>query len=148
PAPESSRYTDTTSPPVPGLQLDGYWPDACNAYLKEPDLFNKANPPQPWIPGCTPPDTPGQTCSSDCPQHGEFVIRIPDDCDGHLVTAGTPANRVAFASDFIFSDFVLEKGWAYVSQDKGNAGLNFYRDGTDEIGSCGTPWCPAAAIQE
>ena len=27
-------------------------------------------------------------------------------------------------------------------------GANFYRDGSDEVGSCGTPWCPGAAIQE
>ena len=27
-------------------------------------------------------------------------------------------------------------------------GADFYRDGSDEIGNCGTPWCPAAAIQE
>jgi hypothetical protein len=139
-----SHYTHPTAPPVPGIQLDGYWPDGCNAYLTEPVLTNKAG--APWIPGCTPP--PGGTCLTQCHHDGQFVIRVPDTWDGHLVTAGTPGIRDAFASDFVFSDYVLEKGWAYVSQDKGNMGADFYRDGADEAGNCGTPWCPMAAIQE
>ncbi len=140
----NSHYTNPTSPPVSGLQLDGYWPDGCNAFQAEPALTSKSG--VPWIPGCTP--RPGGTCVSACHHDGQFVVRIPDTWDGHLVTAGTPGIRDAFASDFVFSDYVLEKGWAYIAQDKGNMGANFYRDGDDEAGSCGTPWCPMAAIQE
>jgi hypothetical protein len=51
------------------------------------------------------------------------VIRIPDDWNGHLMTAGTPGIRDAFSSDFILSDHALEKGWAYVSQDPGDITL-------------------------
>lgn len=140
----NSHYTHPTAPAVPGLQLDGYWPDGCNAFQVEPVLTNKAG--QPWVPGCTP--RPGGTCTIACHHDGAFVIRIPDSWRGHLVTAGTPGIRDQFASDFVFSDYVLAKGWAYISQDKGNMGANFYRDGEDEARSCGTPWCPAAAIQE
>lgn len=141
-----SRYSKPTSPAVPGLQLDGYWPDSCNAFQPEPLLTNKNG--QPWFPGCTPPAALGGNCASGCHHDGQFVIRIPDNWNGHLVTAGTPGIRDAFSSDFVFSDYVLEKGWAYVSQDKGNMGANFYRDGTDEAGACATPWCPGAAIRE
>ena len=142
-----SHYTNPTSPPVSGLQLDGWFPDACNAFLPEPALTSKAG--QPFIPGCTPP-VGTETCAAGCHHDAQFVIRIPDGWNGRLLTAGTPGIRDAFSSDFILSDYALEKGWAYVSQDKGNMAANFYRDGSDEAASCatGTPWCPAAAIQE
>src|SRR5229473_3289401 len=134
----NSHYTNPTSPPVSGLQIDGWFADACNAFQAEPALTAKDG--TPFIPGCTPPPIPGQTCVSGCHHDSQFVIRIPDAWDGHLLTAGTPGIRDAFASDFILSDQALEKSWAYVSQDKGNMGANFFRDGTDETASSGTPW--------
>src|SRR5260370_13905828 len=138
-----SKYTHPTPTPVGGIQIDGWFEDGCNAYVQEPALLSKAG--QAFIPGCTPP--PGGTCSSGCHHDGQFVIRIPDTWDGHLLTSGTPGVRDAFASDFILSDYAMERGCAYVSQDKGNVGPNFYRSGADEA-DCETPWCPAAAIQE
>src|SRR5207302_1116445 len=142
----NSKDTAPTSPPVSGLQIDGYFPDACDAFQQEPALTAKNG--APFIQGCTPPPTVGQTCFADCHHDAQFVIRIPDGWDGHLLTAGTPGIRDAFASDFILSDYALEKGWAYVSQDKGNMGANFFRAGTDEAASAGTPWTPGAAVQE
>lgn len=141
-----SRYSNPAKTAVPGLQIDGYWRDGCNAFQSEPDLTNKSG--QAWIPGCTPPATSGQTCFTDCHHDAQFVLRIPDDWKGTLVTAGTPGIRDQYSSDFIWSDYAMEKGWAYVSQDKGNMGANFYRDGSDEVGHCGTAWCPGAAIRE
>jgi len=141
----NSHYTNPTMPPVSGLQLDGYWPDGCNAYQVEPALTAKNG--QPFIPGCTPPAGQGGTCSAGCHHDAQFVVRIPDSWNGRLLTAGTPGIRDAFASDFILSDAALERHWAYVSQDKGNMGANFYRDGPDEI-ACATAWCPGAAIAE
>lgn len=140
----NSHYTNPTSPAVSGLQIDGYFADGCDAFQPEPALTAKTG--VPFIPGCTPPVGTG-TCVSACHHDGQFVIRIPHSWDGHLLTAGTPGVRDAFASDFVLSDHALEKRWAYVSQDKGNMGVNFYRAGTDETG-CATPWCPAAAIHE
>ena len=142
----NSKYTNPTSPPVSGLQIDGYFADACNAFQAEPALTAKDG--TPFLPGCTPPPVPGQTCVSGCHHDAQFVIRIPDGWDGHLLTAGTPGIRDAFASDFILSDYALEKSWAYVSQDKGNMGANFFRGGTDETASAGTPWVPGAAVHE
>jgi hypothetical protein len=142
----NSKYTQPTTPPVSGLQIDGYFPDACNAFQVEPALTAKNG--TPFIRGCTPPPTVGQTCFADCHHDAQFVIRIPDDWDGHLLTTGTPGIRDAFSSDFIFSDYALEKGWAYVSQDKGNMGANFFRAGSDEAGGGATPWIPGAAVQE
>src|SRR5205085_12401484 len=102
---------------------------------------------QPWMPGCTPAPGAGD-CVSDCHHDAAFVLRIPDTWNAHLMTAGTPGIRDQYASDFVLSDYALEKGWAYVSQDKGNMGANFFRAGTDETASAGTPWTPGAAVQE
>jgi len=142
----NSHYSNPTAPPVPGIQIDGYFADACNAFQVEPALIARDG--SPFIRGCTPPPTPNQTCFANCHHDAQFVIRIPDSWNGHLLTAGTPGIRDAFASDFVFSDYVLEKGWAYASQDKGNMGTNFFRAGTDETASSGTPWVPGAAISE
>ena len=156
----NSNKTNATTPAVSGLQIDGYFHDDCNAYQVETAAANYKTAAA-FIPGCTPTITTG-TCHSGCHHDAQFVIRIPDTWDGHLLSAGTPGIRDAFASDFILSDYAMEKGWAYVSQDKGNMGADFYQDGCDEIGaSCGTtpawpgactdashPWCAGYAIAE
>jgi Tannase and feruloyl esterase len=85
---------------VPGIQVDGYFPDT--------STFNQ--------------------------QHGwnhdsQFVIRLPDDWNGGLVVSGAPGVRTQYANDFIISDWVLARGYAFASTDKGNSGSSFYRDG-------------------
>jgi len=161
----NSNKTNPTTPAVSGIQVDGYFHDDCNAYQVEPAAATAPNPndttqPTAFIPGCTP--TTSGTCASNCHHDSAFVIRIPDDWDGHLLSAGTPGIRDQFSSDFILSDYAMEKGWAYVSQDKGNMAANFYQAGCDETGaSCGStpawpgactstanPWCAGSAIAE
>ncbi|MFN2463108.1 MAG: hypothetical protein ABR573_04295, partial [Candidatus Dormibacteria bacterium] len=103
----------------------------------------------------------GATCLTQCHHDAQFVIRIPDTWNGRLLTSGTPGIRDAFSSDFINSDYAMEKGMAYVSQDKGNMGANFFQGGCDERGTCArvdngitcptagsTAWCPGAAAEE
>jgi hypothetical protein len=91
----------TTNPSgVPGLQVDGYFPDS--------STFNTTHA---WN------------------HDSQFVLRIPDDWNGGLVVTGAPGTRKQYASDFLISDFVLAQGFAYASTDKGNNGLDFYRDG-------------------
>ena len=112
-APPGRQYTDqadwstlhapgTTNPSgVRGLQVDGYFPDT--------STFNA---------------THGWNHDS------QFVLRIPDNWNGGLVVTGAPGNRKQYASDFLISDFVVAKGYAYASTDKGNNSPDFYRDGT------------------
>jgi len=85
---------------IPGLQVDGYFPDT-----------STTNATHGWN------------------HDSQFVIRMPDDWNGKLVITGAPGVRKQYASDFIIGDYVLGKGYAYASTDKGNTGTSFYEDG-------------------
>jgi 3HB-oligomer hydrolase (3HBOH) len=50
---------------------------------------------------------------------GRFVLRLPDDWNGKLVVAGASGNRSEFNGDWAWSDYVVQKGYAYASQNKG-----------------------------
>ena len=104
----------TTNPTgVPGIQVDGYFPDT-----------STTNTNHGWN------------------HDSQFVIRIPDNWNGGLVVSGSPGNRATYANDFIISDWVLAKGYAFAATDKGNTGLDFYRgNGTDgEPGGAEREW--------
>src|SRR5438552_13668946 len=48
-----------------------------------------------------------------------ILIRLPNDWNGKLVVAGASGTRSEFNGDFAWSDYVVQKGYAYVSQNKG-----------------------------
>jgi hypothetical protein len=48
-----------------------------------------------------------------------FLLRLPDDWNGKLVVAGASGTRSEFNGDFAWSDYVVQKGYAYASQNKG-----------------------------
>jgi len=116
------RYTDQTdwgalSAPgtagpsgVPGLQVDGWFPDTSS--------FNTTHG---WD------------------HDSQFVLRIPDDWNGGLVVSGAPGTRKQYACDFLISDLVVARGYAYAATDKGNSGVDFYRDG-DRPGDAVAEW--------
>ncbi|TQS24801.1 3-hydroxybutyrate oligomer hydrolase family protein [Microbispora sp. KK1-11] len=85
---------------VPGMQIDGYFPDT-----------STGNTNHGWN------------------HDAQFVIRLPQHWNGGLVVAGSPGNRETYANDFTISDWALAKGYAYAATDKGNTGVQFYRDG-------------------
>lgn len=85
---------------MPGLQVDGYFPDT-----------STTNTTFGWN------------------HDSQFVVRLPDRWNGGLVVAGTPGNRAQFANDVIIADTVLAKGYAYAATDKGNTGPDFWKDG-------------------
>ena len=99
--------TGTTNPAgVPGIQVDGYFPD---------DSTSNTN--NGWN------------------HDSQFVIRLPDDWNGGLVVSGAPGVRAQYANDFIIGDYVLSKGFAFASTDKGNTGAKFYADHSRPGGS-------------
>jgi hypothetical protein len=85
---------------VPGIQVDGYFPDT-----------STSNTHHGWN------------------HDSQFVLRLPDDWNGGLVVSGAPGVRTQYANDFIISDWVLARGYAFASTDKGNSGSSFYTDG-------------------
>ncbi len=48
-----------------------------------------------------------------------YVVRVPDAWNGKLAVCGTPALRSEHANDGIWSDFLLARGYAYASSNKG-----------------------------
>ncbi|WP_323792832.1 tannase/feruloyl esterase family alpha/beta hydrolase [Nocardioides sp.] len=100
----------TTNPSgIPGIQVDGYFPDT-----------STTNTNNGWN------------------HDSQFVIRLPDEWNGKLVVSGAPGTRTQYAGDFLFSDWVLARGYAYAMTDKGNSGTSFQNDGAT----------PADAINE
>ncbi|MFE0105293.1 tannase/feruloyl esterase family alpha/beta hydrolase [Streptomyces sp. NPDC059009] len=85
---------------VPGVQIDGYFPDT-----------SATNTHHGWD------------------HDAQFVVRLPDHWNGGLVVAGTPGNRAQYANDRSIADWVLARGYAYAATDKGNTGPAFHRDG-------------------
>lgn len=94
----------TRNPPgaVPGIQIDGYFPDTSttNGYFG-------------WF------------------HDAQFVIRLPDNWNGKLVVTGAPGVRRQYANDYLLSDWFVARGYAYASTDKGNSGTNFQNDGVN-----------------
>ena len=92
------------------------------------------NPPEPvpgiQINGCFSDDSTTNQNSS-CEHDSQFAIRLPDKAEwnGKLVISGPPGTREQYANDFIISDYVLSKGYAFAVTDKGNTSSQFYEDG-------------------
>ncbi len=95
---------------VPGIQVDGYFPDT-----------STSNTHHGWN------------------HDSQFVIRVPDDWNGKLVVSGAPGTRTQYAGDFIFSDWLLARGYAYAMTDKGNNGSAFHADG-EQPGDAVAEW--------
>ena len=61
---------------------------------------------------------------------GQFLLRLPMVWNGKLVVGGASGTRSEFNGDLVISDYVLQKGYAYASQNKGtlNSGLTSKSD--------------------
>ena len=57
--------------------------------------------------------------ASDPLGQARFLLRLPNDWNGRLVVAGASGTRSEFNGDFAWSDYVLQQGFAYASQNKG-----------------------------
>jgi hypothetical protein len=63
--------------------------------------------------------------ASDPTGQARFLLRLPNDWNGRLVVAGASGTRSEFNGDFAWSDYVVQKGYAYASQNKGVLNLRF-----------------------
>src|SRR6185503_11302998 len=57
--------------------------------------------------------------ASDPLGQARFLLRLPNDWNGRLVVAGASGTRSEFNGDFAWSDYVVQLGYAYASQNKG-----------------------------
>src|SRR2546430_3961075 len=62
--------------------------------------------------------------ASDPTGQARFLLRLPNDWNGRLVVAGASGTRSEFNGDFAWSDYVLQQGYAYASQNKGGLNLS------------------------
>src|SRR3569833_2406325 len=85
---------------VPGIQIDGYFPDT-----------STFNPTHGWN------------------HDSQLVLRLPERWNGGLVVSGAPGNHRQYANDVTIYDWVLAKGYAFASTDKGNVDGRIYLDG-------------------
>ncbi len=63
-----------------------------------------------------------------------FLLRFPADWNGKLVVAGASGTRSEFNGDWAWSNYVLPKGYAYASQNKGV--LNFFLSSSSDPLGC------------
>jgi len=57
--------------------------------------------------------------AGDATGEARFLLRLPNDWNGRLVVAGASGTRSEFNGDYAWSDYVVQKGYAYASQNKG-----------------------------
>ena len=67
---------------------------------------------------------------------GRIVLRLPNDWNGKLVVAGASGTRSEFNGDFSWSDYVVQQGYAYASQNKGTLNLYFPAAGAADPLAC------------
>src|SRR5512145_660396 len=60
-----------------------------------------------------------------------FLMRFPQNWNGKLVVAGATGTRSEFNGDWAWSNYVLPKGYAYASQNKGVLNLYFVSFASD-----------------
>jgi hypothetical protein len=70
--------------------------------------------------------------ASDPQGQARFLLRLPQEWNGSLVVAGASGTRSEFNGDFAWSDYLVQKGYAYASQNKGIYNLQF-SDATDPL---------------
>jgi pimeloyl-ACP methyl ester carboxylesterase len=83
--------------------------------------------------------------ADDPTREARFLLRFPNDWNGRLVVAGASGVRSEFNGDIAFSDHVVQKGYAYASQNKGI--LNFFLTGAaDPLGCRLNPIPPTSLV--
>ncbi len=103
------RYPDLRFGQVPLPEPGpGYEPAGDAVQLFSPGMTSPALEP---IPGVQILDSFGEG--------SRFVVRVPDAWNGKLTVCGTPATRSEFANDLNLGDWLLARGYAFASSNKG-----------------------------
>jgi len=121
---------------LPGLPLFAFTPQTDRGVIA-PDAAHRTP-----IAGPVPGIQLDARIAADPTGEARFLLRLPDEWNGRLVVAGASGTRSEFNGDFAWSDYVVQKGYAYASQNKGVLNLRFHT-------SSDTPGCrlnPSSAV--
>jgi hypothetical protein len=117
-----TKFADGT--PLPGLVILPTFPPGDFAFTPTTDRGVISNgPTNPAAPAVKGVQVDG-FFAGDPAGEARFLLRFPANWNGKLVVAGASGTRSEFNGDFAWSDYVLSKGYAYASQNKGV--LNFF----------------------
>src|SRR5439155_27302698 len=116
---ESTDLTTTNPSTTPqnnsivGLPIGAFTPQTDRSVIA-PDATNR-----PLITKVVPGVQINARIASDPLGQARFLLRLPNDWNGRLVVAGASGTRSEFNGDWAWSDYVVQKGYAYASQNKG-----------------------------
>ena len=115
--PDNSIKTFADGSPLPGLSngLASFTPTKDRGVISNGPTATTAKIPGIQVEGWF---------ADDPSKEARFLLRFPDGWNGKLVVAGASGTRSEYNGDFAWSDYVLPKGYAYASQNKGV--LNVY----------------------
>ena len=97
----------------------------------------------PGTPSPAPQPIPGDQDFDSLGAGHRFVVRVPAAWNGDLVVCGTPATRSECANDATLGDFLLARGYAFATSNKGipyNAVLEPAQDASDPAASYPIPF--------
>lgn len=120
---------------LPGLPPFAFTPQTDRATIA-PDAANRT-PISAAVPGVQ----LNARIASDPTGQARFLLRLPAKWNGRLVVAGASGTRSEFNGDFAWSDYVVQKGYAYASQNKGVLNLKF-SDASDPLACRLNPTSP------
>jgi hypothetical protein len=114
--PDLTTNNLSTTPPnnsIASLPPGAFTPTTDRSVIA-PDILNKT-PITKLVPGLQ----LHARIADDPTGEARFLVRLPDKWNGGLVVAGSSGTRSEFNGDFAWSDYVVQKGYAYASQNKG-----------------------------
>ncbi len=114
-SPDLTTANPATTPAnnsLPGLPAFAFTPQTDRAVIA-PDAAHKT-PITRVVPGVQ----IDARIASDPTGEARFLLRLPDDWNGRLVVAGASGTRSEFNGDFAWSDYVVQKGYAYASRTR------------------------------
>jgi hypothetical protein len=111
----TTNNTATTPPDnsLPGLPAGAFTPTTDRAVIS-PSAPNRT-PITKAVPGVQ----LDARIADDPTGEARILFRLPNQWNGKLVIAGASGTRSEFNGDFAWSDYVVQQGYAYVSQNKG-----------------------------
>jgi hypothetical protein len=116
---ESADLTTSNPATTPADNSNPALPPGAFTPATDRNVISPAPPDRTPITRAVPGLQVGGRFADDPTGEARFLIRLPNDWNGRLVVAGASGTRSEHNGDFSWSDFVVQKGYAYASQNKG-----------------------------